>query len=101
MTWLRSRSRVVNLSHNSRQITKCPTNLVHGIAGADNSASSRFKVKVPNPISDTPRILAEGHSLRASRSTLISSGWERPAALMMWMCRKSDTRLLRIARTVS
>lgn len=36
-----------------------------------------------------------------SRSTLISSGREWPAALMMWLCRKSDTRLLRIARTVS
>lgn len=26
---------------------------------------------------------------------------EVPAALMMWLCRKSDTRLLRISRTVS
>ena len=31
--------------HNSRQVAKCPTNLVHGIAGADISASSRFKVQ--------------------------------------------------------
>ena len=35
----------MNLSHNSRQVAKCPTNLVHGIVGADNSASSRFKVQ--------------------------------------------------------
>ena len=34
------------------------------------------KFKVPNPISDMPRILAEGHCLRASRSTLINSGRE-------------------------
>ena len=58
-------------------------------------------LRTSSPNSDTPRILAEGHCLRASRSTLISSGRERPAALMMWLRRKSDTRLLRIARTVS
>ena len=37
--------RTDNGFHNSRQVAKCPTNLVHGIAGADNSASSRFKIK--------------------------------------------------------
>ena len=37
--------RTDNGFHNSRQVAKCPTNLVHGIAGADNSASSRFKVE--------------------------------------------------------
>lgn len=35
----------MNLSHSSRQVAKCPANQVHGIAGADNSASSRFKVQ--------------------------------------------------------
>ena len=55
--------------------------------------------RTSSPNSDMPRILAKGHCLRASRSTLISSGRERPAALVMWLCRKSDTRLLRIART--
>ena len=35
------------------------------------------KFKVPNPISDTLRILAEGHCERASWSTLISSGRKR------------------------
>lgn len=50
--------------------------------------------RTSSPNSDMPRILAEGHCLRASRSTLISSGRERPAALMMWLCRKTDTRLL-------
>ena len=39
--------RTDNGFHNSRQVAKCPTNLVHGIAGADNSASSRFKVQGP------------------------------------------------------
>ena len=33
--------------------------------------------RTSSPNSDTPRILAEGHCLRASRSTLISSGRER------------------------
>lgn len=36
----------MNRSHNSRQVAKCPTNLVHGIAGTKTSA--RYDL----PISD-------------------------------------------------
>ncbi len=34
----RSRSRVMNMFHNSRQVAKCPANLVHGIAGTKPAA---------------------------------------------------------------
>ena len=69
--------RTDNGIHNSRQVAKCPANLVHGIAGTKSSARYDSPVTDFKSHSDMPGILAEGHCLRASRSTLISSGRER------------------------
>jgi len=53
--------RTDNGFYDSRQVSKCPANLVHGITGTKPAARYDSLSRTSSPNSDTPRILAEGH----------------------------------------